>query len=194
MTHQSNHPEGRAILDDVVRISLLPDNEFHSIIPDSDIILGSPPCVSFSNSNKSGKGDKNEGISLINAFFRIVARKKWKNDSKLSYWIMENVPNSQNYINELYSAEELGLEGTRKLIVKNISSKVYDAEYFGVPSRRKRFFCGEFPEPEKIVHEKKDIIHLRTVLSHLGSPNEKLNDEIIDPNYSFCLNILEHIF
>src|SRR5947209_4175544 len=33
-------------------------------LPDTDVILGSPPCVSFSNSNASGKADKRSGILL----------------------------------------------------------------------------------------------------------------------------------
>ena len=65
---------------DVLKISNLPDEEFELLIPDSEVIIGSPPCVSFSNSNKSGNNDKSEGIQLILAFLRIVARKKWKKD------------------------------------------------------------------------------------------------------------------
>ena len=61
---------------DIEKISKLPDKEFHEIIPDSEIIIGSPPCVSFSNSNKSGNVNKDLGIRLIEAFMRIVARKK----------------------------------------------------------------------------------------------------------------------
>ena len=41
-------------------------------LPSTDVILGSPPCVSFSSSNKQGGADKTLGISLIETFFRIV--------------------------------------------------------------------------------------------------------------------------
>ena len=37
-------------------------------LPNTAIIIGSPPCVSFSNSNRSGKADKSMGIKLIKAF------------------------------------------------------------------------------------------------------------------------------
>ena len=33
-THQSNHCSTKTILDDVIRISMLPVNEFHQIIPE----------------------------------------------------------------------------------------------------------------------------------------------------------------
>jgi len=93
-TYQFNHRNSRTILDDIVKISYLPNDLFHETIPDTEIIIGSPPCVSFSNSNNSGKAEKSEGISLVLAFLRIVARKKWKNETILKFWIMENVPNS----------------------------------------------------------------------------------------------------
>ena len=64
-THKENHPNSKTILEDVIKLSKLPDKEFDEIIPDSEIIIGSPPCIAFSNSNKSGKGDKTKGIGLL---------------------------------------------------------------------------------------------------------------------------------
>lgn len=60
-------------------------------LPDTDVIIGSPPCVSFSSSNKSGKADKTLGLRLIRVFFRIVTVKKYKWNTKLKAWVMENV-------------------------------------------------------------------------------------------------------
>ena len=37
-------------------------------IPDTDVIIGSPPCVSFSSSNISGKADKKSGVLLTKIF------------------------------------------------------------------------------------------------------------------------------
>jgi DNA (cytosine-5)-methyltransferase 1 len=67
-------------------------------LPDSDVMIGSPPCVSFSNSNKSGKADKSLGVQLTETFLRIVAVKKHKSNSKLKAWFMENVVNSKNQL------------------------------------------------------------------------------------------------
>ena len=91
-TYQGNKPGVNVIQDDVIKISLLPDDEFEKLVPDSEVIIGSPPGQSFSHSNKSGGADKSLGIKLIEAYLRIIARKKYKPNSVLRYWILENVP------------------------------------------------------------------------------------------------------
>ena len=186
-THNENHPEGLAIQDDVIRISNLSDNEFHEIVPDSEVIIGSPPCTDFSNSNKSGNGDKSKGIQLVEAYLKIVARKKHKKNSILKYWILENVPKIRGYVKTSYKAKELGLKGSWSLTVKGDSADVYNAKYFGVPSNRKRYFCGEFPVPQEVYQDDSELIHLRTVLSALGKPKEKLHKDITDPIYGISL-------
>lgn len=189
MTFQENQSRDGNVISlqgDIYNISLLPDNEFDCLIPDTEVIIGSPPCVSFSNSNRSGKADKSEGIKLVLSFLRIVARKKWKANSVLKYWIMENVPNSATFIKEKYSAQELNLLGDKILFVKNNSSDVYNATYFGVPSRRKRYLCGEFPEPRK-TNGKESKRPLSFVLKALGQPFEKINETISDPLYSITV-------
>ena len=97
-TYKGNKPGVNVIQDDVIRISNLPDNEFEELVPDSEVIIGSPPCQSFSHSNKSGNGDKSLGIRLIEAYLKIVARKKYKQGSILRYWVLENVPAVKQYI------------------------------------------------------------------------------------------------
>jgi DNA (cytosine-5)-methyltransferase 1 len=187
LTHQKNHPTCQTLLDDVEKIAYLPDEEFHEIVPDSEIIVGSPPCVDFSSSNRSGKADKSKGLRLIKAFLRIVARKKFKTDSVLKYWILENVPNARFHVNSDYSAQELGLDGDFKLQVIYHSSHIYNAQDFGVPSKRIRFICGDFPEPQK-TNSKENLIPLSYVLNDLGAPKdakENLIEVINDPNYCF---------
>ena len=58
----------------------------------------------------------------------------------------------------------------------------FNAEDYGVPSRRKRYFCGEFPEPVLPVERKK--IPFMTILTALKKPMENLDLQITDPNYS----------
>ena len=65
------------------------NEELIESLPDTDIIVGSPPCVSFSYSNKLGNADKTEGLRLIKVFFSIVAIKAFKRNSclvALSTW------------------------------------------------------------------------------------------------------------
>ncbi len=147
-TFEYNHPGSEAIGGDIIELSKLPDKEFHSIFPDSDIIIGSPPCVSFSNSNRSGHSSKKLGIALIEALLRIVMRKKIKRGSQLKYWILENVPNSKKFIKSKYSNYNLGVKSKKyTLKVKSDNSSTYSALAFGAPTKRKRYFCGEFPDP-----------------------------------------------
>jgi len=184
-THNENHPECNAIKDNVIRISNLPDEEFHKLVPDSDVIIGSPPCTAFSNSNKSGKGDKAKGIELIEAYLRIVFRKKFKKGSILKYWILENVPKVNNYIKDCYSAADLNLKGKLSLKVKGEGAGIYNAVYYGVPSARKRFFCGDFPIPMKIFKKDSELIPLKAITEALGAPKHKLTEEITDPIWRY---------
>lgn len=183
-THEANHPQAHTYLGDVISISNLPDDEFHELIPDTEVIIGSPPCTSFSNSNRSGKADKSLGIQLIEAYLKIVARKLLKENSILKYWVLENVPNVVSYIQDSYNYRELGIEHDGTLQVKYPSSKIYNAKYFGVASNRKRYFCGNFPEPEPLITEDKDTISVNEILKNLKEPNHNLDTRIIDPNYT----------
>lgn len=186
-THNENHPETIAIKNDVIKLSMLPDKEFHEIIPDAEVIIGSPPCTAFSNSNKSGNGDKAKGIALIEAYLKIIARKKYKKNSILKYWILENVPKVQSHIKDVYTAADLQLEGKFKLTVKGENSGIYNAKYFGVPSSRKRYFCGDFPNPEVTIKNDSELIPLKRITAALGAPEAKLNTIIQDPVYDFVL-------
>lgn len=189
ITHHANHPKSETILDDVIRISKLPDDEFHNIIPNTEIILGSPPCTDFSSSNKSGNGDKSLGIELIKAYLRIVARKKFMRGSILKHWILENVPNVEGYIKSEYNLEELSINKSSVLKVKYDSSRVYNAKYFGVASNRKRYLCGDFPEPIETIKFEKNLKTVNDILSFLTDSGNNINITIKDPNYyDFIMN------
>ena len=144
-TYKGNKPGVNVIQDDVIRISLLEDEEFERVVPDSEVIIGSPPCQAFSHSNKSGNGDKELGIKLIEAYLRIIARKKAKPNSVLRYWVLENVPAVKEYIKDEYTAKDLGLTGDIVLRPHDGASGKYNAKYFGAPTNRERYLCGEFP-------------------------------------------------
>lgn len=191
-TYKANNPNAVVIQDDVIRISNLPDNEFEQIVPDTEVIIGSPPCVAFSGSNKSGNGDKKLGLELLKAYFRIVARKKYKNKSILRYWILENVPNIRKYIKEQYSAEELGIQGTFIFNPLGPNSGIHNGKYFGAPTNRKRFICGEYPKLNE-THTDSTVISLSEVLSSLGSPKTDTPLAIKDCNYSGLILTREEV-
>lgn len=174
-------------------------------LPDTEIIIGSPPCVSFSTSNKSGKADKSLGLKLTKIFLRVVAVKKYKPKSKLKAWFMENVTNSKIHLPKNYTFEQLGLAGWAKennhdpksiaISLENNRSVINAADY-GVPQSRVRVFSGE------IVRAKKHVIPMRThqafdqdgtlpkhisledIRKKLPSPNStKSDDYVTDPLY-----------
>jgi len=190
-THNLNHDlndEPRSVLDfeDI--------NNIHEL-PDSEIIVGSPPCVSFSLSNKGGNGDKTLGIRLIKAYLKVVAVKKHQPNSILKAWLMENVPNSRNYVQEEYTFEDLGLAEWAKSI--NLKPKataltvkengaILKASDFGAPQARNRFVCGEIVATNKFPYPSKSTksITLSDIMSHLPSPLGKAHQSgYTDPNY-----------
>lgn len=181
-TYKGNKPGVNVIQDDVIRISQLPDDEFEALVPDSEVIIGSPPCQSFSHSNKSGNADKSIGIQLIEAYLKIIARKKFKQGSVLRYWVLENVPSVKDYIKEEYTAADFGLEGNFVLRPHDGASGKYNAKFFGAPTNRERYLCGEFPKPIE-TREANNVTTLKMVLDSLGDPLRKDNGLITDINY-----------
>jgi DNA (cytosine-5)-methyltransferase 1 len=122
-------------------------------LPDTDVIIGSPPCVSFSNSNKSRGGDKSHGLRLIRVFLAIVAVKKHKRGSCLKGWFMENVPNALKSMKTRYTFRELSLSSwaeqngihPRDVAVSfKETSEIIDAADHGAPQVRKRLFVHEY--------------------------------------------------
>jgi DNA (cytosine-5)-methyltransferase 1 len=166
-------------------------------LPDTDVIIGSPPCVSFSYSNKLGNADKAEGLRLIKIFFAIVAVKKFKQQSKLVAWYMENVTNALDSIPSAYTFSDLGLGSWARQRQRSPSSiairitenaTVLNAADFGVPQMRKRLFVYEIVTHDGKTRElqplRKRTMHVacRTVRSRLPRANcVKNSRRIRDP-------------
>jgi len=122
-------------------------------LPDTDVIVGSPPCVSFSYSNKFWNGDKTHALRLIKVFLAIVAIKKHKPKSRLKGWFMENVPKALEWMKPAYTFRDLGLTAwSRKHGINPYSvaisikpnARIIDAADYGVPQIRKRLFVHEY--------------------------------------------------
>lgn len=200
-THNLNHclnDTPKNILDfwseDDLDVSEIDDLE------DSEVIVGSPSCVSFSTSNKSWKADKSLWIQLIESYLRVIAVKKHQKDSKLLAWYMENVPNSRNFVEEEYTFEMLNLWGWSKGVWKkpwDIALRVkhnwaiLNSWDYGAPQSRQRFISGEFCETDEFILPKKthrNHITLWTILELLPKPTlskkEVETNCFVDPNYS----------
>jgi len=178
-THHLNHPKSNSVLMDILKLNT--PEKIDKVVPDTDIIIGSPPCISFSNSNRSGKADKTLGLKLIKAFLRIVAWKKKK--GVLKYWIMENVPNSEKYTKENYLWKELNLPGKGPKLNVEIR-KIMNSANYGVPQLRKRFISGDFPIP-KPKFKLENHITVKEILKNLGNPLGNKDYKIKDPLYGF---------
>jgi DNA (cytosine-5)-methyltransferase 1 len=192
-THNINHH-----LNDVPRDVLDFERSTESIekLPDTEVIIGSPPCVLFSMSNKGGKADKTLGIKLIESYLRVIAVKKYQKNSKLRAWFLENVPNSRKYIQPHYTFRQLGLakwaRGIKKdpdAIALEISdnSTILNTADYGAPQKRERFVCGEiiklgkFMAPEKTQKEYRTLGEVKNSLPKPNSPRS--TDICLDPNY-----------
>lgn len=174
-------------------------------LPNTEIIIGSPPCVSFSSSNKSGKADKSLGLDLTKCFLRIVAIKKHQKDSILKAWFMENVSNSKKYISYIYSFEDLNLTEwalqngknpkSEALNLKDNTTIINSADY-GSYQARKRAVSGEIiqmkrlviPKPTHSNNESQDLPKWNTLgelMNKIPSPASKRNDLFVkDPIYT----------
>lgn len=99
------------------------------------IIVGSPPCTQFSFSNRGGKGDIEDGLVDLHKFLSTVQYLKPK------YWAMENVPRVSKIIGDLVK-NHTDFQQFEELITFN---EIVDSSDFGVPQKRKRMICGNFP-------------------------------------------------
>lgn len=175
-------------------------------LPNTEIIIGSPPCVSFSSSNKSGNADKSLGVELTETFLRIVAVKKHQPNSILKAWFMENVVNSRRYLQTAYTFKDLGLsEWANKNRISPLkiaidlyenSSIINSAEY-GSLQARKRVISGQIIKKGKLIipettHSeegkfgKKKYLSIGKMKQNFPHPFTKLSDKIItDTQYQF---------
>lgn len=137
-------------------------------LPNTEIIIGSPPCVSFSSSNKSGNADKSLGVDLTETFLRIVAVKKHQQNSILKAWFMENVVNSKRYLQTEYTFKDLGLIDwaiKNRISPLKIAINLYEntaiinsADY-GSYQARKRVISGEVIRRGRLIVP--DITHTK---------------------------------
>jgi DNA (cytosine-5)-methyltransferase 1 len=181
-------------------------------LPDTEVIVGSPPCVLFSLSNNGGKADKTLGVKLIEAFLRVVAVKKHKRSSKLVAWFMENVPNSRNYIKPVYTFRDLNLESWAKeqkidpdaiALSGSQNGRILNTADFGVSQKRERFVCGEIVSngafPDLSSHMAKEHRSIGAIKGKMPPPNLASSEKIfVDPNYAslkvHCSQITDHFY
>ena len=115
-----NHPVFREDLSDVQKAV----GNINSLHP--DILIGGPPCQDFSH---AGKRIEDKRAALTEAFAEIVSTIKPR------WFVMENVDRAQK------SATYLAARNIFSNAGYGLTEVVLDASFYGVPQRRKRFFC-----------------------------------------------------
>ncbi len=174
-TFRFNHPQARVVQMDILGLEV---DKIDELIPDTDVIIGSPPCTFFSRSNRGGKGDSEEGMELVKKFLQIVAIKKPR------YWVLENVPTLDRHLKKTYTYRELGIGEDGGGILEIPMKRLLDSADFGVPQRRIRLFAGDFPEVEG---PESPPLTLGQAIGKLPDPatGGGRRRMIKDPNYSF---------
>lgn len=178
-------------------------------LPNTEIIIGSPPCVSFSSSNRSGNADKSLGVELTETFLRIVAIKKHQPNSILKAWFMENVVNSKRYLQTAYTFKDLGLtEWANKNRISPLkiaidlyeNSAIINSADYGSFQARKRVISGEIIKKGKLIlpkssHSEDELVDKNKYLTigkmkqNFPHPFTKLSDKIItDPHYQIKIS------
>ena len=181
-------------------------------LPNTEIIIGSPPCISFSSSNKSGKADKSLGVELTETFLKIVAVKKHQPKSILKAWFMENVVNSKRYLQTSYTFKDLGLtEWANKHRISPLkiaidlyeNSTIINSADYGSYQTRKRVISGEIikkqkliiPSPTHCIESTVELLQynsLKQIKSNFPNPFEGKSNRIVkDIQYPISLKKTE---
>ena len=183
-------------------------------IPNTEIIIGSPPCVSFSSSNKSGNADKSLGVELTETFLKIVAVKKHQPNSILNAWFMENVVNSIKYLQSTYTFSDLGLKEWAKknninpkdvAINLNENSTIINSADYGSFQSRKRVISGEIIKKRKLIIPAKthgpellEYNSINKIKKYFPNPfSKKSNKMIRDVQYPISLEqnkVTDHFY
>ena len=184
-THEINFPECKTIVGD---ITTLKPEQFHQLIgnPRVDILIGSPPCQTFSSLSQGkikslGKDIKTD---VRNYFYKYYL--DYISYFKPKFFLMENVPGFQTkYDGAIF-------EDYKKYIKENlpdyiIDFKVLDAKNYSVPQSRKRFFvCGhlkkyqfDFPTSNNFLCTGNDIVTVNDAFSDLPSISDDWRLEVM---------------
>lgn len=177
-TFQYNFPKTKLDKRSVVDIS--PEE-----IPDTDGIIGGPPCQSWSEAG-AGRGINDSRGQLFNDYIRILKVKQPK------FFLVENVSgilhpkHAKSFNGFIKSFENTGYE---------VSWKLLDANNYNVPQNRLRVIIigyrkdlkkkFEFPEPEKYKPVLKDAIWDLRLAKPAKDKNKTNGDSLAVPNHEY---------
>ncbi|WP_243078880.1 DNA cytosine methyltransferase [Pantoea sp. MQR6] len=139
LTHALNFPDCQTISGDITNISPLEFGLKTNITPGEPlIIIGGPPCQTFSNIGRSKiESVSKADIKLDPRNYLFKNYLEYVSYFKPDVFVMENVPNLKTrYNGEIFKKilEICEAEGYK------ISYSILDASHYGVPQKRKRLF------------------------------------------------------
>lgn len=157
-TYRFNHPNTKVITDDIANIL-----EITAPHGSPTILFGGPPCQGFSYSNQRTRSRDNPSNWLLREFLRIV--NVWNPD-----WVVfENVRGFVNTESRLF-LDSLITDFEQKGYT--CAWSILNAQDFGVPQNRSRFFLIASRHGHKIIFPKKestDHITVSQAISDLPS-------------------------
>ncbi len=177
-TFQYNFPKTKLDKRSVVDIS--PEE-----IPDTDGIIGGPPCQSWSEAG-AGRGINDSRGQLFNDYIRILRVKQPK------FFLVENV---SGILHPKHAKSFNGFIKSFKNAGYEVSWKLLDANNYNVPQNRLRVIIigyrkdlkkkFEFPEPEKYKPVLKDAIWDLRLAKPAKDKNKTNGDNLTVPNHEY---------
>jgi len=179
-TFALNHPESRAFVRDISRLTVDELDTLYgsTFIPDG--VIGGPPCQSFSVSNVH-QSDSDPRHKLPESYAALL--KALNQRHPISFFLFENVPG-------LLGKKHLHRYESFKLLFEEAGFQIHettlDAQYYGVPQERPRILIVGIntqkhpgatwtpPEPEKRIRTVRETI--------AGLPEPQYNAPGLDPD------------
>lgn len=176
-THELNFPSCKTVIGDITKLS---PEEFEEIINHQqvDIVIGSPPCQTFSSlsQGKIRSLGKNIKHDIRNYFYKNYL--DYVSYFKPKFFLMENVPGFMTkYKGEIF--QDLLKYIGEELPDYEVKYSILEAKEYSVPQARKRLFvCGyrkefqfDFPEENREFCNGKQYVTVADAISDL--PNIK---------------------
>ena len=172
-THELNFPSCKTIIGDITSLS---PKEFHRMIGNKrvDIVIGSPPCQTFSSlsQGKIKSLGKDIKLDIRNYFYKNYL--DYISFFKPKAFLMENVPGFMTKYNGEIFRDFLRYVN-EFLPEYNVKHDILDASNYSVPQSRKRLFvCGylkgqdfSFPDSNYEFCSNKDYVTVQEAISDL---------------------------
>ena len=163
--YQYCHEDTNMICGDITKEEIRKELIERAKKEDVKLLIATPPCQGMSNLGKR-EYDTDERNYLIFRVFEII------DNLDLNYILIENVP---KFLNMYYPyngkiVNILDILNDKYGNVYNIDAKVFDAQYYGVPQRRKRAIVRLWKKDLKWEEPKKETpITLRQAIGYLPS-------------------------